>query len=1455
MAATLETLSIQFNANGVPKAVENIKAMGEAVKKLGDGLKTIETGKLSTFADTMAVLKKNAPNDRQAANMERFANAIVALAGAINGADFSSFSAGLSATAQAANSMKKGAVNNIKAVAEIGKEAEKAADKVNKATSKSRQSTTDNKTDDQASSMRTIVASLRTAESMTAKLKSMFKGIVVPTKQFKNLEDQANKVAEKYERLRNKIQQALDEGKYKEGSSKYKEKMAELEGIQNEYDRLIQKQKELALAGTEFKLNPTVQGALKAFGAGFSKVTSLVTSNFFPALRKLNSMLGSVAKKMLGLVTASKSFSKAGTSVKDLAKKLSSEFLRLSKMLKLMVTRMALRKVIEEVGNGFKSLALHSEQFDKSMSSIINASKRMGYSFASMISPLINALAPAIVYIIDLLTRLINVINQVFSALSGASTWNRAIAFTDKWSDSIKEAGKSGSKAAKELKKTVLGFDELNQLQDNKNSGGGGSDIKDMFETVKIDPKWKEVAKWLKDMWGKKDFTELGAKLGEKLKKALDSIPWDKIRQTSNDLGTALASLINGLVRVDGLAGSIGKTVAQGVNTVFEFINGFVHKLDWKAVGRFIGETFNGFFENIDWALIKDTVVTGFKGLATAIQEFVETFHWDNISTFVINGIDTAVSAIRVFFEGIKWGDLGKKIGDQITKTIKGTPWRDVGLAIGDMIQAAIDFASNLINQLDVQDAIDALTELWKGITEQVDFEQAGETLGKALQYVKDLIKGFWDENGDEVKEKFHEFFSGLWNTLDDDLPELLGIAFDIGWSIIKEIMRGLWDNKSAVMAILGLALVWGLKSAATFAVGQIATLAIGKAIGKSVATQITEALAAQIGTNGVVTATQAGTTLGDSVGAGIQTSTKSGGIAAALSGIVSAVSYTIGGLMVFLTSAENSKGAASAVAKMLGFDDETVKKFQSTYSGFGGTFKLVQDSIATIGNAISGNKDELNAYHKSMEESYGAVSGKVDEYTSKVKEGETATSNLIKVYKSENEVLADQQKAHDNVVGSYKTHWDVVNQSKKANEDFNKSTTDLDTSIKNYNEGLRKLREALTTTKDSEIDVAKYSPELEKALEQVRTEMGTTVTEATKLSDTNNKLGLSLDKLGQYHKQHEATFKTHADILSELSKKNTEVSNSLKLNYENANKAKEATDKFKTSITSNESALKTYNTSLDNVRKSLGTTKDAEKSVVDYAPTFNRSLESVRKEMGTTSAEAQKTGKNIVDGIKEPIKTAKFDSETQEFYKSLYNSFGNTFDAHSPARKMYPMGTNIIDGVSEGFKQGFDGFKNVISEFYDRIVKPSFDAASWTFDGVADGLKKTFEGAKSAIKGVWNDIADKLNGEHDIGSSSFKIKLPKFAGGGFPEDGLFMANHSELVGSFANGKTAVANNAQIVEGIERGVYSAVSAAMSNNSSSNGYISNTIVVDGEVIARSITKAQEKSNRRYSPQTV
>ena len=79
-----------------------------------------------------------------------------------------------------------------------------------------------------------------------------------------------------------------------------------------------------------------------------------------------------------------------------------------------------------------------------------------------------------------------------------------------------------------------------------------------------------------------------------------------------------------------------------------------------------------------------------------------------------------------------------------------------------------------------------------------------------------------------------------------------------------------------------------------------------------------------------------------------------------------------------------------------------------------------------------------------------------------------------------------------------------------------------------------------------------------------------------------------------------------------------------------------------------------------------------------------------------------------------------------------------------------------------------------------------------------------------------------------------------KYATGGFPEDGLFMANHNELVGRFANGKTAVANNEQITNGI----YRAVLQAMKESNENGRDI--VVSIDGREVARAVNKANSNS---------
>ena len=99
---------------------------------------------------------------------------------------------------------------------------------------------------------------------------------------------------------------------------------------------------------------------------------------------------------------------------------------------------------------------------------------------------------------------------------------------------------------------------------------------------------------------------------------------------------------------------------------------------------------------------------------------------------------------------------------------------------------------------------------------------------------------------------------------------------------------------------------------------------------------------------------------------------------------------------------------------------------------------------------------------------------------------------------------------------------------------------------------------------------------------------------------------------------------------------------------------------------------------------------------------------------------------------------------------------------------------------------------------------------------------------------------------------ATFMSMAPGFAAGGFPEDGLFFANHNELVGQFSNGRTAVANNEQITQGIAQAVapavYDAVVSAMQNTQRGSSDV--VVNIDG----KQVFKADQRQANDYTAQT-
>ena len=146
--------------------------------------------------------------------------------------------------------------------------------------------------------------------------------------------------------------------------------------------------------------------------------------------------------------------------------------------------------------------------------------------------------------------------------------------------------------------------------------------------------------------------------------------------------------------------------------------------------------------------------------------------------------------------------------------------------------------------------------------------------------------------------------------------------------------------------------------------------------------------------------------------------------------------------------------------------------------------------------------------------------------------------------------------------------------------------------------------------------------------------------------------------------------------------------------------------------------------------------------------------------------------------------------------------------------------------------KKAFENFIDYLwlqlKNFFAKIKMPHF---SWGPDTI-----DLPEWAKKAL--------DFLH----IPSAIPKFHIDWYAQGGFPEDGLFMANHSELVGKFSNGRTAVANNEQIEAGIEEAAYRGFTRAMSGNGG-NGTYTFIAQLNGKTIFEEVVKQNNQDSRQ------
>ena len=194
-----------------------------------------------------------------------------------------------------------------------------------------------------------------------------------------------------------------------------------------------------------------------------------------------------------------------------------------------------IRSAIRMVTDGFREGTQNAYQWSKalggnfaaSMDRLSTASLYLKNSLGALATPIINAVAPAIDWLIDKFVALLNVANQVIALLTGAKTWTKAIKYPKEYAEAANQAAGGAGKLAKAMV-TILSIDELNPLNaDNGGGGGGGGangsalDYSQMFEEQSL-----AVSSTLESMFDpfKKAWDKKGAKVVKSIKNAISGV-------------------------------------------------------------------------------------------------------------------------------------------------------------------------------------------------------------------------------------------------------------------------------------------------------------------------------------------------------------------------------------------------------------------------------------------------------------------------------------------------------------------------------------------------------------------------------------------------------------------------------------------------------------------------------------------------------------------------------------------------------------------------------------------------------------------------------------------------------------------------------------------------------------------------------------------------------------------
>lgn len=431
--------------------------------------------------------------------------------------------------------------------------------------------------------------------------------------------------------------------------------------------------------------------------------------------------------------------------IKSYAKGLSKVVNGFKRVLFYRAIRTAIKMITDGLKEGTENLYKWSQAmggaansagqtFAQSMDSIATSMLYFKNSIGAAVAPLISALAPIIDMVVDKIVTLINLINQLFAKLTGASSWNRAIKKATQYGDAVSGAGE----AAKEAMHYLAPFDELNVLPaDNQGSSGGGGanqDYSGMFEEVS-------------------EFNEAIADFADSIKAKVQAADWQ-------GLGELLGGKINDVVNMIDFAGA-GKKVGTGINAWFTTKYWTLQTVNFQNIGSKIAEFLNNALENIDFNILGRTVTQKFTIVGDFLIGAVENINWGQVTSKISDFIIGSFDQLSEWIQSVNWAEFGSTLWSSLKDAVDGVDFGGIASSLMTLLGSAIAGASQLVYNF----VSDAIHDIW-GYFMSFAQDENGDGKVAGGEILEGILKGIINgvkNIGTWIKENvFDPFINGF---------------------------------------------------------------------------------------------------------------------------------------------------------------------------------------------------------------------------------------------------------------------------------------------------------------------------------------------------------------------------------------------------------------------------------------------------------------------------------------------------------------------------------------------------------------------------------------------------------------------------------------------------------------------------------------------------------------------